>query len=215
MAAFLRHLASGCSVVCARSIFRGSDRKLYLDGERRPSRNPCLVPLPAFALAFWLQAELLFTSNLSCSRVWNRLDGVYLPSRIPARSTCVTGFLVVGRSRPADVDGSLVLCSIRGHFPCRADTQSVARKGDPCCARRSAGGSGTLGCDSRAAESTLPVQRPAHAGRIGEISSKHGGRRDRATRRHAALHAERRWPRAGGILRGVRLHAPISCLRAA
>src|SRR5258707_3579425 len=161
----------------------------------------------------WVQTKLLFTSNLFCNGVWNRLDRVYLRCRIPARSKRLAGFLVMGRSGSADVDGSLVLCSIRGHFPCRADTQSVARKRDPCCARRSAGRSGALGCDSRPPESTLPVQRSAHAGGISEISSKHGGRRDRATRRHAALHTERRWPRAGGIFRGVRLHTSISCVR--
>src|SRR5712692_1922686 len=197
MATVLRDLAPSCHVVRARSIFRSSDRNPGLDGKRGPAWHRRLVRLPALALASWVQTELLFTSTLFCSGVWNRLDRVYLRCRIPARSKHFPGFLVMGRSGPADVDGSLVLCSIRGHFPCGADTQSVARKGDACCARRSAGRSGALGCDSRPAESTLPVQCSAHLGRTSEISSKHGGRGDRASRGHAAVHTERRWPRTG------------------
>src|SRR5260370_42664808 len=135
MAAVLRYRAFGCHVVRARPIFRRSDRKLDLDGECRLARNRCLVRLPALALASWVQTKLLFTSNLFCNGVWNRLDRVYLRCRIPARSKRLAGFLVMGRSGSADVDGSLALCMIRGQFPCLEDTKSVGRRGAPSSAR--------------------------------------------------------------------------------
>src|SRR5260370_10687004 len=74
MAAVLRDLALSCHVVRARSIFRGSDRNLALDGKRGPPWHRCLVRLSALALAPWVQIELLFSSNLLCSGVRSRLD---------------------------------------------------------------------------------------------------------------------------------------------
>src|SRR5260370_33584409 len=98
MATVLRDLAPSCHVVRARSIFHGSDWKFDLDGKRGPSCNRGLVRLPALALASWVQTELLFASNLCCSRVWNRLDCVYLRSRIPEHSKRVAWLLVMSLS---------------------------------------------------------------------------------------------------------------------
>src|SRR5229473_8450787 len=72
MAAVLRDLALGRDVVRARSVFRGSDRKPDLDGKRGAAWHRCLARVPTLALAPWIQAEILFASNLSCRGVRNR-----------------------------------------------------------------------------------------------------------------------------------------------
>src|SRR5258708_11806400 len=112
MATVLRDLAPSCHVVRARSIFRSSDRNPGLDGKRGPAWHRRLVRLSALALASWVQTELLFTSNLFCSGVRNRLDCRRLWARVLGSSRCISGFLVMGGSGPADIHGSLVLCRI-------------------------------------------------------------------------------------------------------
>src|SRR5262249_42695333 len=139
MAALLHALGRVCYIVLARPLFPDLSWQPHHHGMRRTAWHRRVAPLPAMALAFWVQPEVLRAAGL----LWLALRGclhnsVLWPGDPAPRKRCA-GLLDRTCSTPAVSARNLVLCDIPRHSPSRADAQPPAREGDTHGARRGAG----------------------------------------------------------------------------